>query len=225
MSYGVSITEDGTVLNTAGKYLDQDIAIGMSDSIKLPAQTYNPSTTDQVIPAGKFLSGAQTFKACAGTKQITENGTVDVAGYASAAVNVPQGEIHAKTLKFNIPSDITAGGLKTLVVADADLAMHRLDSTFGLMIFCLNGFQNKSALHQIFATNYGYDGTYGNAIRGTASATVPSYGNDVPVSELPTTYSSSGQLHVNSDGGIQLWMTSSYPLRAGDYIAVASWRE
>ena len=89
MSYGVSITQDGTVLQTAGKYLGQDIVVGMSDSIKLPAQTYNPSTTDQVIPAGKFLAGAQTFKACAGTKQITENGTVDVAGFASAQVNVP----------------------------------------------------------------------------------------------------------------------------------------
>lgn len=62
MSYAVSITQDGTNLKTAGKYVDQDIVVGISDSIKKPAATYTPSTTDQTITAGQFLSGAQTIK-------------------------------------------------------------------------------------------------------------------------------------------------------------------
>lgn len=62
MSYGVSITQDGTVLQTAGKYVDQDIVVGISDSIKKAAATYTPTTTDQTIAAGQYLSGAQTIE-------------------------------------------------------------------------------------------------------------------------------------------------------------------
>lgn len=144
MSYGVSITQDGTVLQTAGKYVDQDIVVGMSDSIKLPAQTFNPSTVDQVIPAGKFLSGAQTVKACAGTKTIAENGTHSVVGFASAAVNV----IDDRFRQWTYTSSGSAENiLTTIISSDEWVKRHYNDPNLVVVI--------KPKFHQV----------YGNGLR------------------------------------------------------------
>lgn len=186
MSYGVSITEDGTVLDTAGKYLDQDIVVGMSDSIKKPAATYTPGTTDQTIPAGKYLSGAQTIKGDpnliaenirsgksifgvagsltpgitpSGTKNITENGTYDVTQYASAAVNVAQ-NFHEVT--FNQPLTVPSGN--TLLVSnDQFFKAHRSDANAVLTLIRLDDGYTAQGANFVIVTNREFtrgDGSY-----------------------------------------------------------------
>ena len=222
MSYGVSITEDDTVLQTAGKYVAEDIVVGMADSIKLPAQTFNPSTTDQVIPAGKFLSGAQTIKGDAnlvgenirsgksifgvpgtltpgitptGTKNITANGTYDVSQYASAAVNVPQ---RVKRFYFSSPTAVATQNVK-IVSGDSDVAAHYADDTAYCIVRKLgtitgNGLViiTNSNIKSPLAT-----GTYSN-YNGAANNT-----NNVAyaMKESPLS-TSTGVINATSDGDI-----------------------
>lgn len=152
MSYAVSITQDGTRLETAGKYVDQDIVVGMSDSIKKAAQTYTPTTSDQTIAAGQYLSGAQTIKGDenllannikqgvsifgvngnltpgitpSGTKNITENGTYDVTQFASAAVAVRNGTHNLHFEVTNPTSVVGAGNYFIAVSGNTELATAR----------------------------------------------------------------------------------------------------
>lgn len=181
MSYAVSITQDGTRLETAGKYVDQDIVVGMSDSIKKGAQTYTPTTADQTIPAGKYLSGAQTIKGDAnlvagnirsgksifgvagsltpgitpsGTKNITENGTYDVAEFANAAVNVTKGD-NWKCFDATIVSAVPAWGNNYIIIAqDADVASHYDDLSARLfMTYKGEGYPESASYNMVLSAN------------------------------------------------------------------------
>lgn len=63
------------------------------------AATYTPSTSQQTIASGTYLTGTQTIAAIpsqyivpSGNKEITANGTnIDVAQYSTVTVNVPSG--------------------------------------------------------------------------------------------------------------------------------------
>lgn len=116
---GIDLTQDTVAANKMLSGIKAHDSNGDSVTGTIPskaAATYTPTTTDQTIAAGQYLSGAQTVKGDAnliaanirsgksifgvagsltpgitpsGTKNITENGTFDVTQFASAAVNVP----------------------------------------------------------------------------------------------------------------------------------------
>ena len=67
----------------------------LSSVVGLSASSYTPTTTAQVIAAGRYLSGAQTINAIpsayiipSGTSTITSNSTYDITSYASVSVSV-----------------------------------------------------------------------------------------------------------------------------------------
>ena len=64
-------TNDNQVVITDGIITSQTITVGEA----LAANSYTVSTSDIVIPAGKYLTGAQTIKAPS-TAQVTKNGNV-----------------------------------------------------------------------------------------------------------------------------------------------------
>ena len=223
MSYGVSITEDDTVLQTAGKYVAEDIVVGMADSIKLPAQTYNPSTVDQVIPAGKFLSGAQTFKACAGTKQITENGTYDVAGFASAAVNVPTA--NAATFEFSLSTN-KSGASFAVVTGDLRVAAHYADDNALVSIQKIDG---EKAYHWIeFLIQGNRNLTLGSSSpfyggAGHNSTSADSFDLTNQALSSPITGTPTARAMATADGDIILYCNTARYWGTGTYKVVFSW--
>lgn len=231
MSYAVSITQDGTVLSTAGKYVDQDIVVGMSDSIKLPAQTFNPSASDQVIPSGKYLAGAQTVKACTGTKTITANGTHSVVGFANAAVDVPQGAVNCKRFEVSIASDKGSEWV-TMIPADADLKAHRADDSLMVMWRRKNTPSGETSfIHSGRAVNGWFPGSStANTIRQNATR-INSSGTGAAVSITFDMYSEKttiaqatvGCIYIDEDGNLQMQSNASYHIRSGDYEFVVSW--
>ena len=70
----------------------------LSSVTGLGASSYTPTTVSQVIPSGRYLSGAQTINAIpsayiipSGTVVLSSSGTFDVGSYASADVTVTGG--------------------------------------------------------------------------------------------------------------------------------------
>lgn len=70
----------------------------LSNVTGLGASSYTPTTTTQVIPSGRYLSGPQTINAIpsayiipSGTVVLSSSGTFDVTSYASADVTVTGG--------------------------------------------------------------------------------------------------------------------------------------
>ena len=73
----------------------------LSSVTGLGASSYTPTTVSQVIPSGRYLSGAQTINAIpsayiipSGTVVLSSSGTFDVGSYASADVTVTGGPSH-----------------------------------------------------------------------------------------------------------------------------------
>lgn len=218
MSYAVSITQDGTRLETAGKYVDQDIVVGISDSIKKAAQTYNPSTTDQVIPAGKYLSGAQTIKGVSGTKSITANGTYDVTGFASAAVSVPAQEANSRVY------DVTVTDLHTsdfVLMRSQEIADHFNDPNLTVEVLAQQDVATTTVNTCCFAM-----ARNGILFNTSSSIAIVRGSGDIGISNIATNLNeqktNSGHIYVTSSGDLH-YVAGSYRVRAGTYKVRVSW--
>lgn len=83
-----TVTETGNqVVITAGYITDQTITIGEA----LPAQEYTVGASDIVIPAGKYLSGAQTIKSPGAANVTTTDNVVNITGGLIGAQSVTVG--------------------------------------------------------------------------------------------------------------------------------------
>ncbi len=121
--YTVTPSEQAQTLETNGKSMSDDVTVEAipSDYVgstvpRKTAQTYTPTTSDQTIPSGQYLTGVQTLKGDSalvaenikkdaeifgvrgsfeggitptGTIDISENGDFDVSTFATAQVAVP----------------------------------------------------------------------------------------------------------------------------------------
>lgn len=150
------------LLGTSGTYTLETMAAAISGITKKTAQTYTPTTADQTIASGQYLSGAQTVKGDenliasniksgksifgvtgnlipgitpSGNKAITSNGTFDVTDYESVSVNVQAGLTNVKQWMVTVTSRIVGTTASIdLIDSDTDLAAHRADISMMVVI-------------------------------------------------------------------------------------------
>ena len=129
------------------------------------AQTYTPSTADQIIAEGQYLSGAQTVKGDvnlkpenikdgvsifgkvgthkggitpSGTKAITANGTYDVTEFANVNVDVPSEQINARIYTLTLQK---SSGWILLTALDADVISHMNDDSLSVVLYNISPYQ------------------------------------------------------------------------------------
>lgn len=175
---GIDLTSDTVAANkmlSGTKAHDSNGDSITGDITSKAAATYTPTTTDQTIAAGQYISGAQTVKGDAnliagnirsgksifgvagiltpgitpsGTKNITANGTYDVTEFARAAVNV-QADYYRR---WTYTSTGTASKVSTtLVSGDPWIAAHYNDSDLVVAIRPLFVPQPGEGLRSIFS--------------------------------------------------------------------------
>lgn len=237
-------------LQTSGKYCEGNIEVVYADPEK-PAQskTVTPTASGFTVSpdSGKVLSsvvvngdadlisanvrkGKNIFGVDgsmeegitpSGTKDITANGNgIDVTQYATVNVNVPQGAVNTKRFAVTLASDITSYTSKVLVT-DSDIAAHYADESFSAVLIFKGGFQNKASIQIATQGNIGRSGAYGSGLRSSSSATAQ-FIISQPINHTPSS-STTNSVYANSSGQLGWTISSTYPLRAGDYDILVWW--
>lgn len=161
-----------------------------------------------------------------GSISITENKTFDVTNYASAVVNVPVPAEKLVVLPITITSDLGAGTNKnqSIVTGNDFVRQHYADEGFSGLFVPVSGASIEAANNVVTAvyqgnrpwikTNNTYYGTYMTS--GGASSTPNGRSNNYPING--TGYNVS--LRVNSSGNVNLYVASSFTVKAGSYLLV-----
>lgn len=255
---GIDLTQDTVAANKmlSGTKAHDSNGDSVTGSIaSKAAATYTPTTTDQTIAAEQYLAGAQTVKGDAnlvatnikqgvsifgvngnltpgitpsGTKNIAENGSYDVTQFASAAVNVPVGELNAKRFEITLSADVMNKG--TALITDAFLRDMR-NMPYATVVLV----PHTNNLVVGDATNYiGFSLTSnknlmdsGSSLKGV-STLAGSYRSSTPLTYgLNQQYGSAassgtyGHLYIDESGALSAQVSSTYAIGAGDYTIFA----
>lgn len=144
-------------------------------------------------------------------------------------VSMKDGEsvVSYKYFTVNIATKVS-GAWKTVVEADADIAEHINDETFGVTWNCLSpvvaAISTRGGLYtnapMAYNTSDGSDQIYGYYIRTGGTG----LGANARLTNLPTVKTAAaGACYVATDGSIQFFGSSSYPILAGTYQIVVWW--
>ena len=136
--------------------------------------------------------------------------------------------INCKILTFEVTSKISGKWGDKLIPADADIAAHRSDDTFGVAWNCLTAVSAAISTRGGIYTNApmawnSADGSsiiYGYYIRTGSNGA----GANARLTNLPTVKTTAaGCIFVDTDGSISFYASSSYPILPGTYQVVVWW--
>lgn len=243
-----------TVTPDSGKVLSS-VSVGAVSSTyvgsgvtRKAAQTYTPTTTDQTIAAGQYLSGTQTVKGDAnlvagniksgvsifgvtgthsggttpsGSVTITENGTYDVTDKASAVVELPY--VYKRWVYTN--SSLISDTQTITLLTDSWLAQHYDSAKLDVMVTALNPPQADDTGNVYYSTTRARNATLGAGksimqIITRVGGSGGSYSASAAAlqGKSPTTR---GMLRLDSSGNLMLRVDSQCKFAAGDYEIVA----
>ncbi len=163
------------------------------------------------------------------TKIISANGVYNAAddnadGYSSVSVNVPTGSLNSKCFSLTVSEDISGQHLIVNPSGDAEIAAHRSDNSFVVGFMALNAVAVLST-RAVFATNNPLHSSPDNAHYGVYLRSSTSGTTGVYVTKPAGTPRDNiaGSVGVDSTGTISVYASSSYLIRAGNYIVVCGW--
>lgn len=137
------------------------------------------------------------------------------------------GATNLKMFIYTIAANVS-GKWQILVEANADIAEHLNDSSFGVAWNCLTAPSAQTSTRSGIYTNApmslemsdGSKVNYGYYTRTNSSAV----GACAKLQNLPTVRTTvTGACYVATDGSISVYASSSYPLRVGTYQVVVWW--
>ena len=162
----------------------------------------------------------------------TVNKTLKTAGKyceSNFIVEMVEGESAVSYKYYTVDvAEKVSGGWTTLVEADADIAAHRGDETFGIAWNCLSAVQAAASTRgglytnapMAFNTSDGTENQYGYYMR-TGSTGLGA--NARLANTLLEKTTAAGACYVSEDGAVEFYASSSYPILAGTYQIVIWW--
>ncbi len=169
----------------------------------------NYATAQVNVPVGITPSG---------TKTITANGTHDVTSYASALVNV-QG-VNARIFTSTVSADVSSG--TATIAGNNDWIKSIRSNANAFILVRYLGLKASTASSNVwFNANFtlGYNGTTAyNTLLYRQTATTTSYAQNV---RGLTGENYSGHLCVGANGNLYVYVSASWPVKAGSYQIIA----
>lgn len=173
------------------------------------------ASADVDVPVGVFPSGSLN---------ITENGTYDVTDKAQAVVAVPVPAVNAKCFVITIAADQSGKQVILNPEGDSEIGNHRNDATFCIGVIATQSTSAASTRSVFVGNNLQHTSSgavaYGYYLRSSSSGLAYAL-----VAKKPSEaqQSAAGTLTVDANGVISVFASSSYPIKAGDYIVVCGW--
>lgn len=130
--------------------------------------------------------------------------------------------LNAKCMIVNVAADQSARQVTWNAQGDDDIAAHRNDSSFSVGIIAMNAVSSSST-RAVFVTNSRQHQTvdgYGVYLRSSSSGLAAASVSKQPSASQEST---AGTVSVDSSGVITTYASSTYPIRAGDYLVVCAW--
>ena len=151
-----------------------------------------------------------------GSSQLT------LAQMATEISNIPTGSTNCKCQKVTVATDKT--DRIVLTSADSDIAAHRTDNNFYVGIVPLFPYSSGLSIRGGINTNRNLIEDTNNPIYGFLMRITGSGSNSFAfITKSATT--AGGEISTTANGEIFFYATTTYVLRAGDYLVVSGWNQ
>lgn len=212
----------GCIVSTAqlGTLVDRGITGAMTFGVftltitangEYDVKLYPKANVNVPIPSGYIKPS--------GTKSIATNGTYDVSAVASVVVNVPT-VTNSKKYTLTLSADTSGKWVEFNPGGDTDLAAHRADTTMSVSWYRVDAYTAGACAQSFQGGNIANGSYYGSVIVRNSSTVSASYVN---TSLTSGTGAAAKKTIIDTDGTIMTYGSTSYPMRAGTYICVATW--
>lgn len=165
------------------------------------------------------IADIQTGTTPTGTKNITANGTHDVADYENANVQVPVGSLKSKAFEVTLTSSAINGQIA--VAEDPDVKAHYADAKFMIAVSKISGTDYYRSINHSIVCNTPYNANYGIADFYATSKSYSYVTSDAKTAGMNSVYADSdGNLRWNSSN---VSASSGRPWNKGTYLIVVCW--